>query len=159
MNISNRLTKEIEICDLHSDRLRMAMQHMETLFPLTPEKWEDLKPEDLGFLELMTSRFAKLQDTMGRKVFPLLLESLGEHEKNDSFIDNLNKLEKLEILPDVNFWNRMREVRNEIAHDYPENPDEKIAKIRDCFQASQELLSFWEDLKKTMITRVPALKK
>ncbi len=121
MNSQDKLKNEIEMCDLHASRLSVALMHIEQLFPLTPEKLKTLKDEDLGFLDLMSGRFAKLQDTIGRKVFPLLLKSLGEYEESNSFIDNLNKLEKLEILKDATFWGRMRKVRNEIAHDYPED--------------------------------------
>jgi len=154
MNTLTKLKNEIEVCDLHADRLQMAMNHIKLIFPLTPEKLETLKDEEIGLLELMTSRFAKLQDTIGQKIFPLLLRILGEYQERDSFIDRLNKLEKLEILNDVDFWHRMRDVRNEIAHDYPEGADEKILKIRHCFDSSLALLSFWEELKQTMIQRI-----
>lgn len=153
MKSQDQLKIEIEMCDLHASRLLVALTHIELFFPLTSEKLENLKDEDLGFLELMTSRFAKLQDTIGRKVFPLLLRALGESEEKDSFIDRLNKLEKLEILKDVAFWRRMREVRNEIAHDYPEDSNQKILKIKHCFESSRALLSFWEDLKQIIIQR------
>ena len=153
MNVLKKLKSEIEVCDLHANRLSVALRHIEPLFPLTPEKLEVLKDEEIGFLELMSSRFAKLQDTIGRKIFPLLLMTLDEYEESNSFIDRLNKLEKLEILKDLSLWNRMRKVRNEIAHDYPGDSDQKALKIKHCFESSHSLLSFWEDLKKIMIQR------
>lgn len=154
MNTGIKLKKEIEVCDLHADRLQMAIKHIKSIFPLTPEKLATLDIGDLGVIELMTNRFAKLQDTIGQKIFPLFLDILGELQQSDSFIDRLNKLEKLEILQNVDFWKHMRDVRNETAHDYPEDAGKVISKIMDCFQASLKLLSFWEDLKQTMIKRI-----
>jgi hypothetical protein len=101
----------------------------------------------------MSNRFAKLQDTIGRKLFPLLLMVLNEHEESDSFIDRLHKLEKLNVLKDPSLWDRMRKVRNEIAHEYPENSNKKVLKIKHCFDASLELLSFWEGLKQIIAQR------
>jgi hypothetical protein len=153
MTALEKLRSEIDICDIHAQRLSTALQYVEKLFPLTSQKFEDLQDNDFAFLDLMSNRFAKLQDTIGRKLFPLLLMVLNEHEERDTFIDRLHKLEKLEILEDPSLWDRMRKVRNEIAHDYPEDSDQTISKIRHCFDASLELLSFWEGLKQIIAQR------
>lgn len=148
-----KLRSEIDICDIHAHRLSPALQYVEKLFPLTPQKFEDLHNNDFAFLDLMSNRFAKLQDTIGRKLFPLRLMVLNEHEESDSFIDRLHKLEKLNVLKDPFLWDRMRKVRNEIAHEYPENSNKKVLKIKHCFDASLELLSFWEGLKQIIAQR------
>lgn len=152
-----KLRSEIDICDIHAQRLSTALEYVEKLFPLTPLKFEDLRDNDFAFLDLMSNRFSKLQDTIGRKLFPLLLMVLKNHEERDSFIDQIHKLEKLEILDDPSFWDRMRKVRNEIAHEYPEDLEQTISKIKHCFDASLELLSFWEDLKKTIAQRTAGI--
>ncbi len=153
MTTLEKLRSEIDIWDIHAQRLSDALQYVEKLFPLTPEKFEDLQVNDFAFLDLMSNRFAKLQDTIGRKLFPLLLMVLNEHEESDSFIDRLHKLEKLNVLKDPSLWDRMRKVRNEIAHEYPENSNKKVLKIKHCFDASLELLSFWEGLKQIIAQR------
>ena len=153
MTTLEKLASEIDICDIHAQRLSDALEYVEKLFPLTPQKFEDLQVNDFAFLDLMSNRFSKLQDTIGRKLFPLILMALNDHEETDSFIDRLHKLEKLNILKDPSFWDRMRKVRNEIAHDYPENSNKKVLKIKHCFDASLELLSLWKDLKKIIAQR------
>ncbi len=153
MTVMEKLHSAMDICDIHANRLSMALKHMKRLSPLTLEKFETLKDEDFGFLELMSSRFAKLQDIIGRKVFPLLLEVLGKSEERDTFIDILNKLEKLEIIPERSFWDQFRKVRNEIAHEYPDDAEQIISKLQDCFKASYDLLSFWNDLRHTISER------
>jgi hypothetical protein len=157
MTTLEKLESEMRICDVHALRLSTALKYVEKLFPLTSQKFENLQDNDFAFLDLMSNRFAKLQDTIGRKLFPLLLMALNDHEERDSFIDRLHKLEKLNVLEDPSLWDRMRKVRNEIAHDYPEDSDQKISKIRHCFDASLELLSFWEGLKKIIAQRTAGI--
>lgn len=91
--------------------------------------------------------FAKLQDTIGNKIFPLLLKMLQEYRPEESFLDRLHKLEKLNIIDSIAYWNRFREVRNSIAHDYPETSEITIIALNECAKMCIELLHFWEKLK------------
>lgn len=63
--------------------------------PLTIEKVENLKTDEVlaEKIEAFGSRFGRFQDTIGNKLLPLWLTILGE--KPASFIDNLNKAEKV----------------------------------------------------------------
>ncbi len=71
------------------------------------ERWGNIDENTLKFAENLETidsfifRFCKMQDTMGEKLFPLTLEALGEEVRNKPFIDILNKLERLEILPSL----------------------------------------------------------
>ena len=53
-------------------------------------------------LEAFTSRFCRLQDTVGDKLLPTWLNALGE--KSTIAIDNLDKAEKIGVLPSVLTW-------------------------------------------------------
>ena len=56
---------------------------------------------------------------MGGKLFKSILLYQGENI-DKPFLDILNQLEKMNIL-DVDEWFELRDLRNEIAHDYEDN--------------------------------------
>ena len=69
--------------------------------------------------KVFDNRFSKLQDCMGAKLFKSLLLYQDENV-NKPFLDILNQLEVMEII-EVNEWFEIRDLRNEIAHDYDNN--------------------------------------
>jgi uncharacterized protein YutE (UPF0331/DUF86 family) len=72
--------------------------------------------------EALTSRFARTSDILTQKVFKSLFILLQEDIK--TFIDMANFLEKLEIVDKADDLLNIREIRNQIAHEYVE-PDVK----------------------------------
>jgi hypothetical protein len=147
------LRSEIVICELHANLLQKALNHLKPITPIATQKLEQLTDEELGFLELLTSRFAKLQDTIGQKIFPLILASLQEDIKNTSFLDRLHKLEKLGILESAVYWVHLREIRNSIANDYPENPELMVTNINKVIVNANSLLDYWHNNLKVFIDR------
>lgn len=141
------LHQERDICDLHAKRLSAALHELEPVFPLTRKYYEAIELPTLALLELMMSRFAKLQDTMGQRVFPLLLEAKGEDIAQKSFIDRLNLLERLGILKDQEEWMRFRELRNFVAHEYPDKMDLLVENINRAQKASWRLLEVWSNMR------------
>ncbi|WP_457596791.1 hypothetical protein [Hydrogenimonas sp.] len=74
----------------------------------------------MTFADQMIYRFSKAQDTIGAKLFKAFL--LYEGERVDRpFRDILDRFEEMGIL-DVNEWFALREVRNQISHDYEMDP-------------------------------------
>ena len=71
-------------------------------------------------------RFIKLQDFMGEKLFKNLLEVVGVYKDSMSLLDVLDKLEKMELLPNSDRWKDYREERNQLTHEYPNNKEEVI---------------------------------
>ena len=113
------LQQKIEQCQLHLDRIKQAADHIQYLYPFQKENFPLNKYEDLTSLDMFTGRFAKLQDTMGDSLFPEFLKFLGENVSSLSMIDRLNMLEKYFILESVTQWKFLRELRNILAHEYP----------------------------------------
>jgi uncharacterized protein with HEPN domain len=56
---------------------------------------------------------------MGDSLFTEFLKFLGENVSSLSMIDRLNKLEKYNILESVSQWRVLRELRNDLSHEYP----------------------------------------
>jgi len=74
-------------------------------------------------VEAFVGRFGRLQDTVGDKVgdklLPLLLDALGE--KTSAAIDNLDRVERLELLQSADDWMAMRNLINQMIHEYVED--------------------------------------
>jgi hypothetical protein len=71
-------------------------------------------------VEAFVGRFGRLQDTVGDKLLPLLLAVLGE--KLSSAIDNLDRAERLGFIQSADEWMTMRNLRNQMVHEYVEDP-------------------------------------
>ena len=83
-------------------------------------------------------RFIKLQDVMGERLVPATLDALAEPCETLSMRDRLNRLEKLGFV-DVDVWLAWRDVRNRLAHEYPDHPELRYAALLAAIQAAQEL--------------------
>ena len=70
-------------------------------------------------VEAFVSRFARLQDTLADKMLPMLLEYSGE--PLGPVISNLDKAEKFAWVDDVDEWLVMRQLRNQMVHEYIED--------------------------------------
>ncbi len=71
-------------------------------------------------VEAFVGRFARLQDTIGDKLLPLFLGALGE--KISAAIDNLDRAERLGLIKSADEWMTMRNLRNQMIHEYVEDP-------------------------------------
>lgn len=79
----------------------------------------ELDPVLAERLDAFVSRFGRLQDTVGDKLLPALLNALAE--KTGPAIDNLDKAEKLGLIGSADVWMEMRRLRNQMVHEYIED--------------------------------------
>lgn len=89
--------------------------------PFTLEKARKIgEDDDLSErVEAFVSRFSRLQDTLGDKLIPLILDALGEHQA--AAIDNLDKAERFGWVSSADEWYAIRRLRNQMVHDYMED--------------------------------------
>jgi hypothetical protein len=135
------LEEHLKAAGLHADRITLARDKIASIMPLLPEKIEKLSSEELAYLELYTSRFAKLQDLLGAKIFSELLEANWEQVDRMFYIDKLNLLERLEVVESRDRWEEMRKVRNEFSHEYPDKPELLADNLNKAFAMGPELIS------------------
>ncbi len=102
-------------------------------------------------LEAFTSRFARLQDTLGDKLIPALLEALNE--KKRAQIDNLDAAERLGWLASVDEWQVMRQLRNQMVHEYIEDLTVLVSAINTANHFVPVLILVVQNLKKEMLQR------
>lgn len=79
----------------------------------------DKTPELAMKVEAFVSRFCRLQDTLGDKLLPALLKALGEPDR--ALLINLEKAEKYGWLASSEQWIALRQLRNQMIHEYIED--------------------------------------
>lgn len=134
-----------KIADIHARRLEAAIKKTMNLFPFTAQSLSLVTDDEVALLDMMTTRFCKLQDLIGAKIFPLILDLHGENAI--SFRDRLNVLEKLGVIDDADWWMQMREIRNQVTHDYPDNYDLLSTHFNQMLPFVHKLITFWGNLK------------
>lgn len=90
------------------------------LFNLAQAKQLEADPDLAERVEAFVGRFGRLQDTVGDKLLPLVLSVLGE--KTSAAIDNLDRAERLGLINSADEWMTMRNLRNQMVHEYVEDP-------------------------------------
>ena len=76
----------------------------------------ELRPEQHDALEALTSRYARVSDMLVQKVYRAI-DSV-ELEEGGSPLDVLNRAHKRDLIASVAELREIRELRNEVAHDY-----------------------------------------
>jgi len=130
----------LDVCERHADRLRWAMGELSRHFPLSPSELGELTDVELAIIDQFIVRFSKLQDAMGAKLFPNVLALTQEHGDLPTFIDKLNKLEKIGAIESASAWLRLREMRNQFAHDYPDDPEIQASLLNKAYAMADDLL-------------------
>jgi len=135
--------------DLYFQRAEQAFREINQ-FNLDSSLFQDF--EAIKTLDSFIYRFSKIQDYMGEKLFPAVLDMLGEYKSSLSFKDILNKLERLEIIPSANKWMNYREIRNTLTHEYPDKENELIEGIKLALSAYQEIKTIYNKIKQHYAT-------
>jgi len=106
----------------------------EIKLPLTESEYVDLKESNIYILDSVAFRFAKIQAIIGEKLFKEILNFMQIDINNKTFPEILVLLEREGILDSINDWKELREIRNSLAHDYPDEIDEVIDTINYIFE-------------------------
>ena len=125
------LEKSIEALLYSYEKCRLIIQKSEY----------DLEKQES--FEAITSRFARTSDILTQKVFKGLFVFLQENIK--TIIDAANLLEKLEIVENADTILNIRELRNQIAHEYVTTDLNSL--YMDILVTVPELLKVVENLK------------
>ena len=145
--INERLQREFDICDKHILRINEALEELSSTLPLTNESYAQLSREQIRCIDQFIFRFSKLQNAMGAKIFRYILEYLDEDVTSLPMRDILNRLEKYKFLPDANEWIYIRELRNEIAHDYPLMENDVVTILNELFSKVNTMYGIYDKLK------------
>ena len=136
-NAADRLSLARWEADRHVAALDQARAEWRALPAPT---WQDIE-QDVQLRRLTDQilfRFMKLQDALGERLIPATLSELREPFEDWPMRDRLDRLERLGYL-DVELWLRWREVRNRLAHEYPDAPEMRHAALLSAIAAAGEL--------------------
>ena len=152
--IQFKLNPYLKECEQHRAHLQSAW--LEAVdFPALKTEAKDytLTDSQIRTLDQLIFRFGKLQDAIGTRLLPTLLQLLQEWQENEAFLDKLNRAEKLGLLYSVDQWQRLRELRNQITHEYPDNPEAIIIGLRRLVAHVPILLEMHEQIVKAAAVR------
>ena len=99
-----RLLDAWQQCQRHAHHMAHAKSAIAPTLPLTATALSQLNDEAVQDWDQFVLRFTKLQDTLGARLFPALLEHLQEPFQDRPMIDKLHRLEKKGYLPKLDDW-------------------------------------------------------
>ncbi|MGD9583385.1 MAG: hypothetical protein AB7V26_06915 [Lysobacterales bacterium] len=111
----------------------------------------DHDPDLAERVEAVVGRFGRLQDTLGDKLLPALLSALGE--KASASIDNLDRAERLGLMPSVEQWMTIRNLRNKMVHEYVEDPAVLVGALQSGHAFVLELIATGERMLAEIVRR------
>ncbi len=106
-----------------------------------PSVFSTLKPEQRAILEAYLKRFSSMQDYLGAKVFPIVLDIAGIGSQKMSEV--LYQVEKEQIIDSLEEWILLREIRNELEHEYPDELQEALDDLRFCIESFSKLEQYY----------------
>ena len=131
------------VCLGHVEALTDALQDMKTR-ALNPEEYGNLNKADRRLVDQFAYRYTRLQDDLGARLMPAVLNALGEDVRSMSAVDRFGRLEQLGWLPSADQWLALRQVRNQFAHEYPDSSVERFERLQMATEAARQLLSIVE---------------
>ncbi len=138
----------VDYFDEAQKHIALISESLEVLEPKIPiEEYESVNQLERFALNALIFRFSKLQDLIGVKIFRTYLDFSGFETAEKSFFDLLREIEK-EGIVDIDSWSELRELRNKIAHEYPEEIDEMVESINLFIAKSGELVVISNRLEK-----------
>lgn len=135
-----RFRSLVNECRIHEKRILHARERCAELIPLNAESYANLSEDKIEHIDQLVYRFGKLQDAIGAKLFLRIVETLQEGTESLTFIDKLNILEKAGVIDSARQWRILREIRNQLAHDYEDDPEEGSKYLNDLFYSADTLI-------------------
>ncbi len=102
-------------------------------------------------VEAFVARFGRLQDTLGDKLLPQLLRAL--QERPGTALDNLDRAERLGWIESTDAWTAMRQLRNQMVHEYIEDPAVLVNALERRHRFVPALLAAADAMRQEMLRR------
>jgi hypothetical protein len=111
-----------------------------------PDIFIALKIEKKAIFDAYLKRFSSLQDFLGAKIFPLLIDISGIG--STKMTEVLYHAEKEGLIDDLNTWISLREARNELEHDYPDDLKKALTDLKFCIDSFNIIESYYFNVTK-----------
>jgi hypothetical protein len=149
----NKILELFKIAEIHRNRIVEALENITPLLPFTPQTIETISSSNFLWIELLTSRFGKLQDYIGSKLMDLVLDYMQEQSKGLSMLDKLNKLEQLGVIESADLWKIIRNTRNHVTHEYPDNLNLTSEYLNQLVELTPKLLDILDSLQNKVVKK------
>jgi len=120
---------------------------------MTVKQFQSLDDTLIEHIDQFIYRFSKMQDSMGRRLLPALYSYLESDTSVKPFLDILNRLEKIGVITSGKDWQFFRNLRNNLAHDYPAGIQQTV----DTLNILMERIDTFIDIFITVKTRFERL--
>jgi hypothetical protein len=151
------ISSSIKECESHLSRLTRSHGLIKEFFPLTEETLKNCSEERIEHLDQFIYRFTKLQDAMGARLLPSVYSYLKNEVKPVPFIDILSSLEKYEVLTSENDWQFFRNLRNYLAHDYPESIGQTVLTLNTLYSNWDKLKNMYVQVREFCIKKIAGI--
>ena len=142
--LEEKLNRYFEEAKKHIQKIKSAKEILQDVMPLSGESLIKLSEKEQDKLDILIFRFAKLQDLLGRKIFRSILDFSG-YESNVPFVEILSELER-EGLIEIDKWMALRDARNAIAHEYPNEEKRIVDELNFIFEEVEYLIQLTQKL-------------
>ena len=149
MDVHEMYQRTLKECLKHKERMSSAFGKIEYQLPLDAHKYTNLTEDEVEHIDQYLFRFAKLQDAMGQRLFEVTLLMLDENIEGMAFVDILNRLEKLGRIPSAEAWRQLRKIRNQVAHEYDDDPEFMAVALNAAFKARTVLVDMLQTVRNT----------
>ena len=122
-------------------RLRHSQENLASLMPLDAARMASFGNEEHMRLDAFIQRFQSAQDILDAQVLRglLALEEVDLIGKTPRDISNL--LEKYGIIEAAAGWRDFRDLRNTMAHEYPDEPEVQVDRLNRAYASIDELVA------------------
>ena len=154
MNISEQRKLYQKQIDIHFTELEKGLEALLYSYEkckVISDKRREYNPDELEAFEALAARFARSSDILTQKVIKSLIKILQEDSR--TFIDMANFLEKIGILKNAEELINIRELRDQIAHDYVAEDINDL--FKDVLLYTTKLKNIAANLKQYYIKKFP----
>lgn len=151
------INSSIKECNSHLSKLTRSYGLIKEFFPLTEEGLKNCSEERIEHLDQFIYRFTKLQDAMGTRLLPSVYTYLKNDTRPVPFIDILSTLEKFEVLTSEIDWQFFRNLRNYLAHDYPESIGQTVLTLNTLYAEWNRMESMYIQVRDYCVKKIAGL--
>ncbi len=149
MNTEKTIESAVKENESHQKKVERATILLKGVLPASVSSFQQLSDEEIEHVDQFIYRFSKMQDSLGARLIPALYSLLEGDQTPKPFLDILNRFEKLGIIESVEDWQFFRNLRNNLAHDYPESLAQTVETLNLLHEEIKKFLSIFQRFKQT----------
>ncbi len=149
MNLHNLALKRFQKAERHyivlKDYKSLIDEMLKSNNIFDVKNFEAISSEKRAILDAYLKRFSSMQDYLGAKIFPIVLTLAGINSEKMS--DVLYHVEKEKLIDNLDTWLSLRNARNFLEHDYPDELAEALRDLKFCYDHFTTLEMYYQNAK------------